>query len=116
MREELRIAYPPLEGLIAAGLHLPAQPFGITRLLFGPTPFGITCHGNGHALVVTHVEASGQGVEKGVQVGDHIIEVNGSFVDQTMSDKEFVEILASLGRPVVLGLSRRGMDYSSAMH
>ena len=49
-----------------------------------------------------------------VEVGDHVVELNGVPVSPTISDREFVEQLMSLSRPVVLGFTRQGKDYITA--
>jgi hypothetical protein len=47
-------------------------------------------------------------------VGDHVVELNGVPVSPTISDREFVEQLMSLSRPVVLGFTRQGKDFVAA--
>ena len=42
------------------------------------------------------------------------MELNGVPVSPTISDREFVEQLMSLSRPVVLGFTRQGKDFVSA--
>jgi len=49
-----------------------------------------------------------------LQVGDNVVELNGVPVSPTISDREFVEQLMSLSRPVVLGFTRQGKDFVSA--
>ena len=49
-----------------------------------------------------------------MEVGDHVVELNGVPVSSTISDCEFVEQLMSLSRPVVLGFTRQGKDYNTA--
>ena len=49
-----------------------------------------------------------------VEVGDHVVELNGVAVAPTISDREFVEQLMCLSRPVVLGFTRQGKDYVTA--
>ena len=58
--------YPIIEGDVV-GIELPPQPAGVTRLIFGSGPFGVTVYGTGNGLVVTHVEPEGSGAE---QVGN----------------------------------------------
>ena len=98
--EEEEDPYPVLEGEVV-GIMLPPQPAGVTRLIFGSGPFGITVYGTGNGLVVTHVEPEGSGADHGSEVGDHIVELNGVAVSPQISDREFVETLMSLryGRP-----------------
>ena len=43
-----------------------------------------------------------------------MVELNGVPVSSTISDREFVEQLMSLSRPVVLGFTRQGKDYNTA--
>jgi len=89
---------------------LPPQPSSMTRLVFKAGPFGITVYGTGAGLVVTHVEPEGAGNENGIEVGDHILELNGILVKPDISDRDFVEQLMSLSRPVVIGFSRNGRE------
>jgi len=105
--------YPIIEGDVV-GIELPPQPTGVTRLIFGSGPFGVTVYGTGNGLVVTHVEPEGSGAEQRVEVGDHVVELNGIPVAPNISDREFVERLMSLSRPVVLGFTRQGKDFISA--
>jgi len=105
--------YPIIEGDVV-GIELPPQPAGVTRLIFGSGPFGVTVYGTGNGLVVTHVEPEGSGAEQRVEVGDHVVELNGVPVSPTISDREFVEQLMSLSRPVVLGFTRQGKDFVAA--
>ena len=49
-----------------------------------------------------------------MEVGDHVVELNGVPVSSTISDREFVEQLMSLSRPFVLGFTRQGKDYNTA--
>lgn len=104
--------YPEIVSI--PGLALPPQPPNITRLVFGNGPFGITVYGTGNGLVVTHVEPEGSGAEMRVEVGDHVVELNGVEVPPNISDREFVEQLMSKARPVVLGFKRNGKDFTSA--
>jgi len=106
--------YPIIEGDVV-GIELPPQPVGVTRLIFGSGPFGVTVYGTGNGLVVTHVEPEGSGAEQRVEVGDHVVELNGVPVAPTISDREFVEQLMSLSRPVVLGFTRQGKDFATAI-
>ena len=55
--------YPVIEGDVV-GIELPPQPTGVTRLIFGSGPFGVTVYGTGNGLVVTHVEPEGSGAEQ----------------------------------------------------
>ena len=55
--------YPIIEGDVV-GIELPPQPAGVTRLIFGSGPFGVTVYGTGNGLVVTHVEPEGSGAEQ----------------------------------------------------
>mmetsp|Transcript_27133 Transcript_27133/g.46155 ORF Transcript_27133/g.46155 Transcript_27133/m.46155 type:complete len:554 (-) Transcript_27133:712-2373(-) len=105
--------YPIIEGDVV-GIELPPQPRGVTRLIFGSGPFGVTVYGTGNGLVVTHVEPEGSGAEQRVEVGDHVVELNGVPVSPTISDREFVEQLMSLSRPVVLGFTRQGKSFVEA--
>lgn len=59
--------YPIIEGDVV-GIELPPQPAGVTRLIFGSGPFGVTVYGTGNGLVVTHVEPEGSGAEQRVEV------------------------------------------------
>jgi hypothetical protein len=55
--------YPVIEGDVV-GIEMPPQPTGVTRLIFGSGPFGVTVYGTGNGLVVTHVEPEGSGAEQ----------------------------------------------------
>jgi hypothetical protein len=48
------------------------------------------------------------------KIGDHVVELNGVPVSPTISDREFVEQLMSLSRPVVLGFTRQVCTYLSS--
>uniref|UniRef100_A0A7S2RRG8 PDZ domain-containing protein n=1 Tax=Rhizochromulina marina TaxID=1034831 RepID=A0A7S2RRG8_9STRA len=113
MADDYEDDYPIIENGVP-GVDLPPQPENITRLVFGSGPFGITVYGTGNGLVVTHVEPEGSGAELRVEVGDHVVELNGVEVPPSISDREFVEQLMSKSRPVVLGFTRNGKDFATA--
>jgi hypothetical protein len=70
----LHADYPIIEGDVV-GIELPPQPAGVTRLIFGSGPFGVTVYGTGNGLVVTHVEPEGSGAEQRVEVREWMLHV-----------------------------------------
>lgn len=89
---------------------LPPKPDGVTRLTFGPEPFGITIFGTDEGLVVTEVQSGASGAALGVRTGDKLVELNGDPVDPKTTDAEFVSQLSTIERPVSLGFSRDGKE------
>ena len=106
-------SYPLIDGPFC-GITFSPQPKDVTRIVFLQGKFGLTVHGTGSVLRVSLVEEVGLGKAKGIQLGDHVVECNGQPIDQTMADSEFVRLLLSLGRPVVLGFTRDGSRFIDA--
>ena len=97
--DRYRDIYPAIEGPFA-GVHFSPQPPEVTRIVFMEGQFDVKVHGK-----------KGLGFKKGLQVDDHLVEINSQPVDQTMEDEKFVEQFLSLGRPIVLGFSRNGASF-----
>ena len=103
--------YPAIEGHFA-GAIFPALPTAVTRIAFLQRT-GIHVKQSGVAFYVSEIEEISMATAKGVCIGDEIVEVNGTSVNG-MDLGTLRSHVERVGLPLVLGLSRSGMNYVAA--
>jgi len=112
--ESARLRFPDGEPPLDEEEAVSVDEQGVVTFSFGAGPMGITFHGKrSGGFVITGCE--GVAAQKGVRVGDAIVEINRQRLPEDMLDDELYDMLVELPRPISIGFVRLG-DHSFRRH